>query len=95
MGRLAEQIKAYEKKLMERGIRKGRTEGRTEGRMESLVPGVELRLGRTLTRKERAAVREKVTTLGVSRFTRAVLARTPEALAAWLAAAAVEGAAAK
>ena len=95
MGRLAEQIKAYEKKLMELGIRKGRTEGRTEGRMESLVPGVELRLGRTLTRKERAAVREKVTTLGVARFTRAVLARTPEALAAWLAAAAVEGAAAK
>ena len=57
------------------------------------MPSIELRRGRTLTRRERAAVREKVSALGLARFTRAVLARTPEALATWLAAGAAGSAA--
>jgi len=85
MGRLAEEIKAYEKKLKEQGAREGMREGMREGRVEALVSVIELRLGRALTRRERGAVREKMASLGPARFTRTALSREPDALAAWLA----------
>lgn len=94
MGRLAEQIKAYEEKLIDRGERRGLRKGRVEGRVEALQSLVEVRLGRTLTPREHRALLDKAGSLGAAAFTRAVLEREPAALATWLTARAARSTAA-
>ena len=68
-----------------RGEETGELKGKREGKRELLLRGYERRLERALTDAERAAIEQRLGTLGADRLFDVQMDLSPEALAAWLA----------
>ena len=69
----------------ERGLLRGQNQGKLEGQIQNMARLCEIRLGRSLTDAEHAALASRFDRVGPDRIGQVVLSFSAEALGAWLA----------